>query len=73
MNQPPIERHAPLLAGEHALYYDPEPGGLTRAVTAGLADKDALGRIAAAGQAHIMAHHTPAALARYVVESARRL
>lgn len=71
INQPTIERHAPLFAGVHALYYDPEPGGLTRAVEAALSDKPALARIAAAGQAHVLAHHTPAALAQYVVESAR--
>jgi hypothetical protein len=70
INHPPLERHAPLLAGEHALYYDAEPGGLTRAVVTALADGDALGRIAAAGQTHVMAHHTPTALARHVVQSA---
>jgi hypothetical protein len=72
INTPTIERHAPLIAGEHALYYDPEPGGLTRAVTAALTDSEALTRIASAGQAHVMAHHTPTALARYVVGSAHK-
>ena len=55
------------------IYYDVEPGGLARAVTAALADKDALARIAAAAQAHVMAHHTPRALAAYVVAEARAL
>jgi len=73
INQPSIDRHAPLLAGEHALYYDPESGGLTRAVLAALQDKPALARIAAAGRAHVLEHHTPAALARYVVDTARGL
>ena len=73
INQPWLDRHAPLIAGEHALYYDVEPGGLTRAVTAALADKPALAKMAAAAQAHVMAHHTPQALARYVVEAAREL
>jgi hypothetical protein len=73
INQPQIDRHAPLLAGEHALYYDPEPGGLTRAVLAALRDKPALARIAEAGRAYVSDHHTPAALARYVVETARGL
>ena len=71
INQPSIDRHLPLIAGEHALYYDPEPGGLTRAVIAALKDPAALTRIAEAGKAHVLAHHTPAALARYVVETAR--
>jgi hypothetical protein len=73
INQPSIDRHAPLIAGEHALYYDPEPGGLTRAVLAALADKPVLARIADAGRAHVLAHHTPHAIARYVVETARDL
>jgi hypothetical protein len=73
INQPPLDRHAPLIAGEHALYYDVEQGGLIRAVTAALADKAALASIAAAAQSHVMARHTPQALARYVVEAARAL
>ena len=71
INQPTIERHAPLIAGVHALYYDPEPGGLTRAVETALSDRAALARIATAGQAQVMAHHTPQALARYVVDAVR--
>lgn len=67
INQPTIERHRPLVCGEHALYYDPEPGGLTRAVRSALADRPALARIAAGGQAHVLEHHTPEAIARYVV------
>jgi hypothetical protein len=73
INQPPLDRHAPLADGEHALYYDVEPGGLARAVSAALADKPALARIAVAAQAHVMAHHTPQALARHAVETARAL
>ncbi len=73
IGHPPIERHAPLIGGEHALYHDVEPGGLARAVEAALTDRATLGRIARVGQAHVMAHHTPAALAKYVVETARGL
>ena len=73
INQPWLDRHAPLIAGEHALYYDVEPGGLTRAVKAALADKSALARMARAAQAHVMGHHTPQALAEYVVREARAL
>ncbi|HTX48197.1 MAG TPA: glycosyltransferase [Caulobacteraceae bacterium] len=73
INAPTIDRHAPLVAGEHAIYYDPAPGGLTRAVTEALADTDALARIAAAGRAHVMAHHTVDALARHIVETGRGL
>lgn len=73
INQPAIERHAPLIGGRHALYYDAEPGGLTQAVMTALADTARLARIGAAGQAHVMAHHTPAALARHIVDTARAL
>ncbi|CAL8968831.1 hypothetical protein RHODGE_RHODGE_01147 [Rhodoplanes serenus] len=66
-NRPTILQHAPLVDGTHALYYDPEPGGLARAVRAALAAPDRLAAIAAAGRAHVLAHHTPAAIARHVV------
>jgi hypothetical protein len=69
INQPTIERHRPLIGGVHALYYDPEPGCLTGAIEAALADKDRLRTIARAGKAHVLAHHTLAALGNYVVET----
>jgi glycosyltransferase involved in cell wall biosynthesis len=70
INSPSIERHQPLLSGEHALYYDVEPGGLSRAIVAALADKPRLAAIAERGRAHVLAHHTPDAIARYIVETA---
>jgi len=70
INQPTIERHRPLIGGEHALYYDPEPGGLTRALRSALADRSALARIAAAAQSHVLTHHTPEAIAGYIVQTA---
>lgn len=69
INQPTIERHRPLIGGVHALYYDPEPGCLTGAIEAALADKDRLRAIARAGKAHVLAHHTMAAIGNYVVET----
>jgi hypothetical protein len=69
INQPTIERHRPLLHGVHALYYDPEPGCLTGAIEAALADKDRLRAIARDGKAHVLAHHTLTAIANYVVET----
>jgi hypothetical protein len=69
INQPTIERHQPLIAGEHAFYYDPVHGQLTRTIVAALADKERLLAMAHAGGAHVMAHHTPDALARYVIET----
>jgi hypothetical protein len=67
INQPTIERHEPLLHGIHAIYYDSEDGGLTRAVGAALADRPRLAAIGRAARAHVLAHHTPAALARHIV------
>ena len=69
INQPTIERHRPLLQGEHALYYDPVPGELTRTIMAALADKNRLRAMARAGKSHVMTHHTPDALARHVIET----
>src|SRR4029453_1836066 len=63
INQPTIERHQPLLGGEHAVYYDPVPGELTRTIVAALADKDRLRAMARAGKSHVMTHHTQDALA----------
>ncbi len=72
MNQPSIIRHQPLLHGVHGLYYDPEPGFLTSAIEQALADKERLRTIARDGKAHVLAHHTMAAIAKYVVETTLR-
>ncbi len=69
INQPTIERHRPLINGVHAFYYDPEPGFLTGAIEAALADKDRLRAIARDGKEHVLAHHTMIAIANYVVET----
>jgi hypothetical protein len=67
INQPIIERHAPLIDGVHAVYYDVEEGGLTHAITAALADKARLQAMAEAGRAHVLAHHSSEAIVRYVI------
>lgn len=69
INRPTIERHRPLIGGVHALFYGPEPGSLTDALQRALADKARLRAIAAAGRAHVLAHHTAEAIARYVIET----
>jgi Glycosyl transferases group 1 len=61
-----IQRHRPLLEGEHAFYYDVEDQHLTRTIETALADKDRLARMAAAGRAHVLAHHTVRAICAYV-------
>jgi len=67
-NYPTIERHRPLVSGEHALFYSGEPGTLEKAIIQALADKDRLRQLAQRGRQHVLANHTPAALAAYVVE-----
>jgi len=69
INYPTIERYRPLIAGEHVFFYGVEPGGLAEVITSALRDKNRLAQMAASGHAHVLAHHTPAALARYIVET----
>lgn len=64
-----VERYQPLIDGIHAIYYDIEPGALTRAVKAALADRDRLRAIGVAARQHALAFHTPMALARHIVEA----
>jgi hypothetical protein len=68
-NRQTIERYRPLIDGVHALYYDVEPGELTRVVKNALADRDRLRTIAAAARQRVLAFHMPAAIARHVVDA----
>jgi len=59
MNSPTITRRAPLIAGEHAFYYQPDdPMSLVRTIKDALVDKDRLKKMAALARAHVVAHHT---------------
>jgi hypothetical protein len=69
MNEPSIVRHAPLRAGEHALYYRAAPGELGRVVRAALADRPGLARIAAAAREHVRRHHMLERVCEHVVRS----
>ncbi len=69
ISNPTIERYRPLIDGEHAIYYDIEPGGLTRAVQAALADRPRLAVMAEAARAHVEAHHTPRAIVDYLLNA----
>lgn len=73
MNQPTIERHKPLLQGIHAVYYDIEQGALTRAVGEALADKPRLEVMGRAAREHVLACHTPTAIAQHVVRTSLEL
>ena len=70
VNHPTVERHRPLLQGQHLIQYDIEDDGLVRAVEAALADKDRLKQMALAAREHVRTHHTLRALAGHVVETA---
>jgi Glycosyl transferases group 1 len=70
LSRPSIERYRPLIEGIHAVYYDVEPGELTRTIRAALGDRDRLRAIGHAARDHVKAFHTPAAIARHVVETA---
>jgi hypothetical protein len=65
-----IERYRPLMEGVHAVYYDVEPGELSRATKAALADRDRLRAMGDAARRHVLAFHTPAAISRHIVEAA---
>ena len=69
LNRQTIERYRPLRDGVHAIYYDPEPGELSRVVENALRDPERLAVIGAAARTHVLAYHTHAALARYVAET----
>jgi hypothetical protein len=69
MNRPSIRRHAPLRAGEHALYYDVEPGALADGVRAALADRARLAGMAGAARDHVRRHHTLERLCEHVVRT----
>jgi len=50
------------------IYYNPEPGGLVRAVETALADKQELERMALAAREHVLRYHTPRALVDHLIE-----
>jgi hypothetical protein len=72
INAPGIERHRPLLADIHALYYAVEPGGLARTLRRALREPERLAVMGRAARRHVLRHKTHAALAAYVLEETRR-
>lgn len=69
INPLPLRRHAPLIHGEHAIYYEVEPGLLARRVREALADKATLAAMGEAARAHAREHHTMRAVLTYVLET----
>jgi hypothetical protein len=70
MNYPTIERHRPLVDGEHCWLYDVSGDGLVATVRRALSDPSRLTVMAAAARDHVLAHHTEAALCSHVVAAA---
>ena len=70
MPYPWIERQDPLVDGEHAILYDPRPGGLAAAVRAALTDRGRLARMAEGARAQAWAYHRPEAIAARIVRLA---
>jgi glycosyltransferase involved in cell wall biosynthesis len=64
-----IERHRPLIDNEHCIYYDLEPGQLTKDIRQALQARDRLLEMSDAAREHVLRHHTPQALAHHVVNS----
>lgn len=64
-----IERHEPLADNEQVIYYDVEPGQLAPTIRRALNDRNRLLTMAQAAREHVLRHHTPQALGRYVVEA----
>ena len=68
LNYPTVELYRRLVPGQHAVYYNPEPGGLVEAVETALRDKDKLREMALAAREHVLRYHTPRAIVDHVIE-----
>jgi hypothetical protein len=68
INRPHYHRHLYLRDGEHCFYYDDAARSLPGLLRQALADKPRLLRMAEQGRRHVLAHHTRAALARYMLQ-----
>ena len=67
INHPTIHRYAPLLGGVHCIQYGVEGDDLCRQVEAALQDKARLRQMADAAHAHVLEHHTYAALGGHLL------
>jgi len=67
INSPTIKRYQPLREGLHAFFYHAESGNLGNCVRGAISNKAKLQQMSMAGRAHVLQHHTQAALAHYIV------
>jgi hypothetical protein len=68
MQSPTIHRYAPLMDGEHALYYYVEGDHLAARVRQALQNPARLVEMGQAARQHVLAWHTHEALSRYVIQ-----
>jgi hypothetical protein len=66
INRPRYQRPLFLQDGLHCFYYNPAEPRLSDLLVRLLADKNILVRMAESARQHVLAHHTRAAVARYV-------
>src|SRR5262249_650855 len=69
VNHPTVERHRPLLQGQHLIQYDIEDDGLVRAVEAALADKAWLKQMAFAARDHVKPPLMLRPMASHIIET----
>jgi hypothetical protein len=67
ISRSPIEQYAPFRDGETAIFYDPEPGGLTRRVVSALERREELRVMGMAARGHVLAFHSAKARVDHMV------
>lgn len=72
MQYPTIRRYAPMVEGEHAIYYHIENDDLVASARRALQNRGRLVEMARNAQAHTLRWHTHSALCRYVIEETSR-
>ena len=72
MQTPTIQRYAPLVDGEHALYYYVEGDHLAARVRQALQNRERLVAMGLAARQHVLRWHAHEAIGRYVIEETQR-
>ena len=72
MQSPPIQRYAPFMDEEHAIYYFVEGDHLAVRVRQALQNRARLVAMGQAARQHVLQWHTHEALSRYVIEETKR-
>jgi hypothetical protein len=72
MQSPTIQRYAPMVDGEHALYYYVEGDALAIRIRQALQNRARLAEMGRAARRHVLQWHTHEAINQYVIEETRR-